>query len=173
MDCAPQTFPLKNNGFTELCWNSAVNLYRANGCGGFGLQTAADPHWWPPQSPWKADLGYCDSISQMLSLQTPSSSLNAGTGKRGCLGRGEAFGWPAAICPPKRLRPFAYYRVKCRLWYSWFFVQVWVLKCRFRSLQCRFWGVKCRFWCKKKKKRKRGEQKDEQKIRKTKKRKIR
>ena len=30
--------------------------------------------------------------------------------KRGCLGRGEAFGCPSAICPPKRPHPFAHYR---------------------------------------------------------------
>ena len=38
-----------------------------------------------------------------------SSSLNAGTAHRGCLGRGEAFS--PAICPPKRPRPFAHYRL--------------------------------------------------------------
>ena len=39
-------------------------LYRGNGRGGFGSQTAADP---PPATlgePWKADCRYCDSISQ-------------------------------------------------------------------------------------------------------------
>ena len=48
----------------------------------------------------------------MLSLQAVSSSLNASTAKRGCLGWGEAFGCPLAVCPPKRPRPFA----RCRLW---------------------------------------------------------
>ena len=31
---------------------------------GFGSQTAADTLWWRLQNPWKADHGYCDSISQ-------------------------------------------------------------------------------------------------------------
>ena len=39
-----------------------------------------------------------------------SSSFNASTAKRGCLGRGKVFGWPPAICPPKRPRPFTHYR---------------------------------------------------------------
>ena len=44
---------------------TSFDLYWAgNGRGGFGSQTAADPLWWPPQSLWKADCGYCDSISQ-------------------------------------------------------------------------------------------------------------
>ena len=37
---------------------------------------------------------------KMLTLQALSSSLNAGTAKRDCLGRGEAFGCPPAVCPP-------------------------------------------------------------------------
>ena len=47
---------------------------------------------------------------KMLTLQALSSSLNAGTAKRGCLRRGEAFGCPPAVCPPKRPRPFAHCR---------------------------------------------------------------
>ena len=49
---------------TDLDW--------ANGRGGFGSQTATDPLWWPPQSPWKADRGYCDTISQN---SNPASTL--------------------------------------------------------------------------------------------------
>ena len=47
----------------------------------------------------------------MLTLQALSGSLNAGTAKRGCLGQGEAFGWPPAVCPSKLPRPFAHYRL--------------------------------------------------------------
>ena len=31
---------------------------------GLGRKLLLTPRWWPPQSPWKADRGYCDSISQ-------------------------------------------------------------------------------------------------------------
>ena len=33
--------------------------------------------------------------------------------QRGCVGQGKAFGWPPAICPPKRPRPFTHFR-ECR-----------------------------------------------------------
>ena len=51
----------------------------------------------------------------MLTLQALSSSLNAGTAKRGCGLKGfwpKSFGWPPAVCPPKRPRPFAHYRLQ-------------------------------------------------------------
>ena len=52
---------------------------------------------------------------KILTLQALSSSLNAGTAKRGCLSRGRAFGpsfgSPPAVCPPERPCPFAPYRV--------------------------------------------------------------
>ena len=82
------------------------SLYRANGRGGFGSQTAADPSGDPPKVPEKQTVGTVTASHRMLSLQALSSSLNAGTAKRGCLGRGEAFGWPPAV-PPERPRPFA------------------------------------------------------------------
>ena len=46
----------------------------------------------------------------MLSLQAPSSSLNAGAAKGGCLGRGEASWCPPAVCLPERPRPSTHYR---------------------------------------------------------------
>ena len=70
---------------------------RANGCGGFGSQTAADPLWF--RAPEKQTVGTVTS-----SLRALSSSLNAGTAKRGSLGREDAFGCPPAICPQKRRR---------------------------------------------------------------------
>ena len=63
-------------------------LYRANGRGGFGSQTAAD-------SPWRPLCGSCGNIPQ-----------NCATAKRGCLGREKAFGQSPAVCPPKQSRPF-------------------------------------------------------------------
>ena len=84
------------------------NLYRANGRGGFGSQTAADPLWWPSQSPWKQTVGTVTASHKMLTLQALLSSLNAG--------RGGAFGCPPAVCPPKRPRPFAHYRILSWNW---------------------------------------------------------
>ena len=83
------------------------NLYRANGRGGFGSQTAADLLWCSRRNPEKQTVGTVTASQKVLSLQALSSSLNAGTGKGGgCLGRGEAFGCPPAVCPPERPRPF-------------------------------------------------------------------
>ena len=50
----------------------------------------------------------------MLTLQALSSSLSAGSAERGCLGPGEAFGCCPAVCPPKRPRPFAHYKVRTK-----------------------------------------------------------
>ena len=90
----------------EISLHPICNLYRANGRGGFGSQTAADPLRNPRRAPEKQTVGTGTASHKMLSLQAVSSSLNAGTAKRGCLGRGEAFGCPLAVCPPKRPRPF-------------------------------------------------------------------
>ena len=70
------------------------------------LTPAGDPH----RAPEKQTVGSVTASHKMLTLQASSSSLNAGTAKRGCLGRGEAFGCPPAFCPPKRPRPLAHYR---------------------------------------------------------------
>ena len=60
---------------------SGISLDRANGRGGVGSQTAADP----PATlgePWRADCGYCD----ILTLQALSSSFKSWhTAKRGYL----------------------------------------------------------------------------------------
>ena len=89
-----------------------LDLGRANGRGGFGSQTAADPPGDPGESSEKQTVGTVTASHRMLALQALSSSLNAGTAKRGCLGRGEAFQSPPAVCPPERPRPFARYRLE-------------------------------------------------------------
>ena len=61
-------------------------LYRANGRGGFGSQTAADPPLATPDKPEKQAVGTVTASHKVLTLQALSSSLNAGTAKRGCLG---------------------------------------------------------------------------------------
>ena len=94
-------------------------LDRANGRGGFGSQTAADLLWWPRRTPEKQTLGTVTASHKMLTLHALSSSLNAGTAKRGCLGRGEAFGCPPAVCPPNRPRPFAHSRFTIIFFQDW------------------------------------------------------
>ena len=65
-----------------------------------------------PRQPLKSRLWVLwQHLTKMLSLQALSSSPHAGTTKRGHLGLGEAFGWPPAVCPPKRPRPFTHYRI--------------------------------------------------------------
>ena len=78
------------------------------------MQTAADPSVNPPKFPEKQTVDTVTASHRMLSLQALSSSLNAGTAKRGFLGQGKAFGRPPAIRPPKRPRPFARCRQKKR-----------------------------------------------------------
>ena len=82
------------------CWFN-FNLDRANGRGGSGSQTAADPPRGPSENPEKQTVGTVTASHKTLTLQALSSSLNAGTAKRGCLSRGKAFGSPPAVCPPK------------------------------------------------------------------------
>ena len=65
----------------------------------------------PAEPPKKQTMGTATVSHKMLTLQALSSSLNASTAKRGCLGRREAFGCHPAVCPPKRPRPFAPYRL--------------------------------------------------------------
>ena len=62
------------------------------------------------RTPEKQTVGTVTASHKMLSLEALSSSLNAGTAKGGCLGRGEAFGCPPAVCPPERPRPFTHHR---------------------------------------------------------------
>ena len=69
-----------------------MHLYRANGRGGFGSRTAADPSGDPPKVPKKQTVGTVTASHKVLSLQALSSSLNAGTAKRGFLGQGKACG---------------------------------------------------------------------------------
>ena len=62
----------------------------------------------PPKVPKKQTVGPVMASHKMPTLQALSSSLNAGTAKRRLLGQGKSFGWPPAVCPPKRPRPFAF-----------------------------------------------------------------
>ena len=77
---------------------------------GLGRKLLLTPSGDPRRAPEKPTVGTVTTSHKMLTLQALSSSLNAGTAKRGCLGRGEAFGCRPAVCPPKRPRPFAHYR---------------------------------------------------------------
>ena len=49
----------------------------------------------------KQTVGTVTASHKMLTLQALSSSLNAGTAKRGCLGRGKAFGVTSGTLSPK------------------------------------------------------------------------
>ena len=64
----------------------------------------------PRRAPEKQTVGTVTASQNMLSLQALSRFLNAGAAKGGCLGRGEAFGCPPAVCPPERPRPFTHHR---------------------------------------------------------------
>ena len=75
---------------------------------GLGRKLLLTPSGDPRRAPEKQTVGAVTKSRKMLTLQVLSSSLSAGTAKRGCLGRGEAFGYPLAVCPPKRPRPFAH-----------------------------------------------------------------
>ena len=103
---------------TQKCFPAALVmgrnlfLYWANGRGGSGSQTAADPPFCNPRkTPEEQTVGSVTTSHKMLTSQTLSSSLNSGTAKRGCLGRGKVFGWPPAFCPPTQPRPFTHYRL--------------------------------------------------------------
>ena len=77
---------------------------------GLGCKLLLTPQVTPREPHEKQTVGTVAASHHMLTLQALSGSLNAGTAKRGCLGRGKAFGWPPALCPPKRPRPFTHYR---------------------------------------------------------------
>ena len=81
---------------------------------GLGRKLLLTPSADPRRTPEKQTLGTVTASHKMLTLQALSSSLNAGTAKGGCVGRGEAFGCPPAVCPPERPRPFAQYRYYAR-----------------------------------------------------------
>ena len=78
---------------------------------GVGRKLLLTPSSDPRRTPEKQTVGSVATSHKMLTLQALLSSLNTGTAKRGCLGRGVAFGCPPAVCPPKRPRPFAHYRI--------------------------------------------------------------
>ena len=75
---------------------------------GLGRKLLLTPSGDPRRAPEKQTVGTVLASHKMLTLQALSSSLNSGTAKRGCLGRGEAFGCPPEVCPAKRPRPFAH-----------------------------------------------------------------
>ena len=72
---------------------------------GLGRKLLLTPLWRPPTTPEKQAVGTVTASQKMLTLLALASSLNASTAKRGCLVQGKAFGWPQAVCPPKRPRP--------------------------------------------------------------------
>ena len=53
------------------------------------------------RAPEKQTVGTVTASHKMLTPQALSISLNAGTAKRGSLGREEAFGCPLAVLSPK------------------------------------------------------------------------
>ena len=61
--------------------------------------------WTPLATPGKPltkqTVGIVAASHDLPTLQALESSLNSGTAKRGCLGRGKAFEWLRQICPPK------------------------------------------------------------------------
>ena len=68
---------------------------------GLGRKLLLTPSGDIRRAPEKQTVGTVTASHKMLSLQAPSSSLNASTGKRGCLGRGEAFWVPSGSLSPK------------------------------------------------------------------------
>ena len=59
---------------------------------GLGRKLLLTPSGDPRRAPEKQTVGTVTASHKMLTLQALSSSLNAGTAKSGCLGRGEALG---------------------------------------------------------------------------------
>ena len=59
---------------------------------GLGRRLLLTPLRTPPNVPEKQTLGTVTASHKMLTLQALSSSLNAGTAKRGSLGQGKACG---------------------------------------------------------------------------------
>ena len=55
---------------------SLISLFQANGCGGFGSQTAADPPRQPPKTPEKQTAGTVTASHKMFTVQAPSRSLS-------------------------------------------------------------------------------------------------
>ena len=103
-------------GHTELfgphpfTWKNPTFYTEPMDAEGLGRRLLLTPFGDPPKVPEKQTVGTVTASHKMLSLQALSSSLNAGTAKRGSLDQGKAFGWPPAVCPPKWPRPFA----RCR-----------------------------------------------------------
>ena len=77
---------------------------------GLGCKLLLTPPATPAEPHEKQTMGTVTASHKMLTLQALSSSLNVGIPKRGCLGRGKAFGRPPAVCPTKRPRSFTHYR---------------------------------------------------------------
>ena len=99
---------------------------------GLGRKLLLTPCGNPRRAPEKQTVGTVTASHKMITLQALLSSLNASTAKRGCLGRGEAFGCPPAVCPPKRPRPFAHYGEAIRI----FRVFAWSgLKCKMQTIR--------------------------------------
>ena len=119
---------------------------------GLGRGLLLTPLGTPPKVPKKQTAGTVMASHKMLSLQALSSSLNAGTAKRGFLGQGKAFGWPPAACPPKRPRPFARCRAigdfevaAVRVTRSCFWMQLFCLQLEGSCLQWSFFTYSWQF----------------------------
>ena len=59
---------------------------------GLGRKLLVTPLATPGEPHEKQTVGTVTASHKMLTLQVHSSSLNAGTAKRGCLGQGKVFG---------------------------------------------------------------------------------
>ena len=59
---------------------------------GLGRKLLLTPPATPGEPRGKQTVGTVTASLKLLTLQALSSSLNAGTAERGCLGRGKAFG---------------------------------------------------------------------------------
>ena len=65
---------------------------------GLGRKLLPTPSSDTSRAPEKQTVGTVTASQTMLTLQALSSSLNAGAAQRG---RGEAFGCPPVVCPPR------------------------------------------------------------------------
>ena len=92
--------------------NFAFSLYRANGRGGFGSRTGADPSWGtPPKVPKKQTVGTVTASHKML---TPCKHFRAlsmlALQREAFWAKERLLGDLRQSVPPKRPRPFEHYR---------------------------------------------------------------
>ena len=85
---------------------------------GFGSQTAADTPRRPPTTPEKQTLSTVTASHSMLRLQALSSSLHAGTAKRGHLGRRRSFWVTSGSLSPETAASMYTFRVFLNLGFA-------------------------------------------------------